>query len=193
MSIRGWVTETGEEPQNDRRDEIVMEMIRDEVRRDPAFDVDAFQMWKDATCIQKIQRYQLSSQTWGIGGVLQQIHLVLLPFKAGDWWLLKRDSCSKFQHVVQSHIYRSEPESKRNQTRRDAVMTLFIGQSIVPDLVRIRPIRKSWRRLPKGRCWWWGEFQDQQIQAYRWKDGLSRFWRTAGKGIIWLRKRIWWS
>lgn len=44
MSIRGWVTETGEEPQNDRRDEIVMEMIRDEVRRDPAFDVDAFQM-----------------------------------------------------------------------------------------------------------------------------------------------------
>lgn len=44
MSIHGWVTETGEEPQNDRRDEIVMEMIRDEVRRDPAFDVDAFQM-----------------------------------------------------------------------------------------------------------------------------------------------------
>ncbi|KAE8540290.1 hypothetical protein D1P53_003234 [Cryptococcus gattii VGV] len=44
MSIRGGVTETGEEPQNDRRDEIVMEMIRDEVRKDPAFDVNAFQM-----------------------------------------------------------------------------------------------------------------------------------------------------
>ncbi|XAO24827.1 hypothetical protein I312_103634 [Cryptococcus bacillisporus CA1280] len=44
MSIRGGVTETGEEPQDDRRDKIVMEMIRDEVRRDPAFDVDAFQM-----------------------------------------------------------------------------------------------------------------------------------------------------
>lgn len=34
MSIRGGVTETGEEPQDDRRDKIVMEMIRDEVRRD---------------------------------------------------------------------------------------------------------------------------------------------------------------
>ncbi|WVO23736.1 uncharacterized protein IAS62_005092 [Cryptococcus decagattii] len=44
MSIGGGVTETGEEPQNDRRDEIVMEVIKDKVRRDPAFDVDTFQM-----------------------------------------------------------------------------------------------------------------------------------------------------
>lgn len=44
MSIHGGVTETGEGPQNNRRDEVLMEMNRDEVGKDPAFDVDAFQM-----------------------------------------------------------------------------------------------------------------------------------------------------
>lgn len=44
MSIHGGVTETGEGPQSNRRDEVLMEMNRDEVGKDPAFDVGAFQM-----------------------------------------------------------------------------------------------------------------------------------------------------
>lgn len=44
MSILGTVTGTGGEPANNRRNEIIAEMARDEVRRDPAFDVNTFEM-----------------------------------------------------------------------------------------------------------------------------------------------------
>lgn len=44
MNISERVTDTGDEAANGRRDEVVAEMVRDEVCKDPGFDVNTFEI-----------------------------------------------------------------------------------------------------------------------------------------------------